>query len=132
MLNFRPLWRCWVELMPFAWFRRKRDFSLYKGNLRDFEGKMSGSSQNFNRYNFLLIFFWKYSQKCCFGVNFRCFGPFLTDLEHILGQKVAFPLQFYKGKIPFSGHTYTHENGHRIAKRHYIIFTFRKKFWIAE
>jgi hypothetical protein len=32
----------------------------------------------------------KYSQKGCFGVNFRCFGPFLVILEHILGQKVAF------------------------------------------
>ena len=56
MPNFRPLWRCCEELKLFAWFRRKRDFSLYKGNTRDFEGKMSGSGQIFNCYNFLLIF----------------------------------------------------------------------------
>ena len=45
--------KSWCFLRDFA---KKKDFSLYKGNSRDFEGKMSGSGQFFDWYKFVLIF----------------------------------------------------------------------------
>ena len=60
-----------------------------------------------------------------------CFGLFLADLEQILGQKVAFPPpNFIKGKSRFQGIPIRTKTA--TESRNGIIFTFRKKFWIAE
>ena len=64
--------------------------SYYKREFEGFRGKNEWQWPNFWPLQIFAHIFWKCSQKCCFGVNFRCFGPFLADLEHILGQKVAF------------------------------------------
>ena len=86
--------KIWTSLTILRWAENfcviKKGFSLEKGNFEGFWGENEWQRPNFWPGYICPHIFWKYSQKCCFGVNFRCFGPFLADLEHILGQKVEF------------------------------------------
>ena len=114
--NFRPLWRRCEEFMLFAWFHRKRDFSLYKGNSRDFQQKISGSSQFLTATNFCSCFLKVLTEMllwCKFQVFWTIFGWFCA---HYRSKSGIFHFNFIKEKI-------LHENSQRIVKRNnfYIL-----------